>query len=296
MGTSESDVRAVFPGVEVAVSIASRLDTPAATRAEQAKMRGWITRCRDCDEAAVAGVRAERVPPTFRAHAASFAVVMDRPALEDTLGDGSRGVARATMHTALRSAKVGGLDAAAWLWAVSCRTLTDGPIPEHRRPNADEKRRCWGNVHDGLWHANTDRVLLVGADAKDLWRPDLTMEQVAGTVGVLWDRYVCMVVDNPMGIVRAQGGEKRRLARRLAGQLGVWREALGEVDGRKLEGVGRPVVPVTASMAKECVECRGEVDWIDRDGLGWCRGHRNERWMECRGLSPDHGVQQEMFG
>lgn len=286
MGGVEA-VMGVFPGAEVAVSIASRLDTPAATRSEQAKMRGWVTRCRDCDEAGIAGVRTERVPPEFRVTTASFAVVQDRPV--------AGGTARKLLMSSMRGAKVPGLDAAAWLHAVACRTVGEG-ADTTRRPNMEEKRRCWGNVHDGLWHANTDRVLLVGGDAKDLWRPDLTVEQLAGVVGVLWDRYVCMVVENPVAVLEAGAGERRAMARRIEQQLRTWSEVVVEDGGRMVEGAGRPMLPVTASMAVECVECRGAVDWVDRDGLGWCRTHRNDRWMKCRGLRPGHGDQGRLFG
>lgn len=287
------DVMGVFPGAEVAVSIASRIDAPAATRAEQAKMRGWMSRCRTCDDDGIAGERAERVPPTFPGLHAGFVVVMDRPVLEDV----GRGVGRGVAGTVLRSAfKANGLDvgAVAWTSTVACRTVGDDGL--HRRPNREEKKRCWGNVADAIWHANTDRVLLVGGNAKDLWRPDLTVEQLAGVVGVLWDRYVCMVIPNPAGVLEAAGGERRMLGRQINECVKTWRRVLDEDGGKMVEGAGRPMLPVTASMARECVECRGEVDWIDRDGLGWCRVHRNERWMGCRGLGPGHGDQGRLFG
>ena len=274
------------------VRVASRLDTPEATRAEQAKHRVAVKGCRECENAGVAGVRVERVPPAYPTRRASFAVVTDRPMLEDaTEGRAGSSAGPTLLAKAFKANKVPGADGAAWVTAVACRTMSDASIPEHRRPNAEEKKRCWGWCADGIWHANTDRVLLVGGDAKDLWRPDLTVEQLAGVVGVLWDRYVCMVVDNPMKFLALTGHKKRDAGRRLNEQVKQWGEVVDEDGGEVLEGASRPLLPVTRHMARECVECRGEVDWIDRDGIGWCRAHRNDRWMACRGLDTGHGGQ-----
>ena len=279
-----SDVQAAFPGAEVMVDVASRESVVDLTRGEQAKMRASVKKCRACDVDGVAGVReGDRLPPLYPVHRAPYVVVVGRLDAGKDIG---------LLRTAMRSAGLV-VDAAAWVPVVACRTVGDDGEP--RRANRAEKQNCWGHVVDGIWHANTDRVLLVGGDAKDLWRPDLTMQQASGLVGVLWDRFVCMVVDNPGGVLYAQGREKRDLARRLNEHMGVWREVVGEDEGQWVEGVDKPRIPVTRHMGLECVECRGEVDWMDRDGIGWCKGHRNERWMECRGFDPDHGVQGELL-
>lgn len=274
-------VQRVLPGTEVAVNIASRLGTVAATRGEQARHRAAVAGCRACDEAGVPGDRDVPAPPTYRVHHAPFVVVWGAG------GGQGGGLTRRLLWTAARSAGLI-VDAAAEVGVVACRGTG--------KPSDRERAMCWGNCADGIWHANTDRVLLVGEDAKNLWRPDIGIDALDGVVGVMWDRYVCMVVDDPAKMMVGARGARAAKAARLNGALKLWAQVVGDGGGVQVDQVGGPRLPVLDAMARECVECHGNVDWIDRDGLDWCRMHRNERWMQVRGLDAGHGVQEAMFG
>lgn len=287
MGDIEAAIRETFPGTTVHLSIESRMALPVESRVAQAKMRGMWAWCEACDgNREMDGLaRKSRVAPEFAVDC-RFVVV-----LPDTTRQ-----TRKLIETTMR--KVGiEVGRVSWVPVVGCEWGEAASPGATRHPCQAEIKTCAGNVADAIYTANTDHVLLVGGVGKDMWRPDFRrIADVAGRVGALWDRYVCMVIENPAGVMHLQGGAKREFATRLTRQMEGWKQVVDDGgEGVMVDGVR---MPVTALMARQCAEaeCRSEdVVVVDRDALGWCAVHRNERWMIGRGLTPDGGVQEGLF-
>lgn len=272
-GNVEVNVRAAFgPGVETVVDIGPRtVVSPAATMVDQTKIRGVVKACRGC------GARDAVDAPV----PASYPILNHRYAL--VVGKEMTPAERKLLVTAMRTAKMGDrpLEAAAVIPRVGCNV--------EGRPSREALAGCHGHVIDQLWAANTNYALLVGGAAKDLWRPDLTLGQIEGRVGVMWDRYVVMVVPSPEAILTMPGGRKKeeRIGVLMAG-LKVWRDVLEARITVDADDADDPQLkPVTGDMARDCVKCGRRAQEMDRDGLGWCRADWPEgrrRWREVRGV------------
>lgn len=272
-------VKAVFgAGVETLVDIGPRSTRPAAGIADQAKMRATVKACREC------GPDRAPVVPAYPILNHRFVMVMSSPMTEDD---------RRFLTTAFRNSGLGRMDDIAIVNRVACAG-TRG------RNSAEELRNCHGHAIDSMWQANADHVLLVGGAAKDLWRPDLTVDQLEGHVGVMWDRYVAMVVGSPAAVMSMSGGRlKEERNHRLLNALREWANVVkGAVRSGEADHDSDPfILPPAAHMAKTCVggKCQRRAMHMDRDGLGWCGGcweaGGKQGWRTARGVS----AQGEMF-
>jgi len=157
----------------------------------------------------------------------------------------------------------------AWGAVAGCRKDAIGP---------EMIAGCRENVRG--WLRGFETVLLVGT-AKELWRPDVTVQSLALseelTVGLWTDErhgnpqtWVVGVVSSPWTVFGhpephvAIGGMVRRLV--------AWQEVVGEVARGEM---GK----VLARMGRECASCGSrKVAYIDPDGLGWCNGHTETTW------------------
>jgi hypothetical protein len=274
-------IEAHFPGVEVAVDVHARSSTVAATAVDRVKAARQMERCYRCDDEGVAGERRRTTVGIYYPVEPEWVAVLP--------GDWTDRDMKLTGALGLTGVKV------ATVPRVGCVGRGED---EGRKPNKVELDNCYGNVHDAIWAAGCDYVVLVGRAALDLWRPDCSADQLHGKIGVLWDRYVVMGLRD-VRWARDSGNavERRMIAENTRDAARRWKEAVrGGGQGKMGNQWGSPLLPVTRHMAVECVECgSGAVDSIDRDALGWCREHRNARWMKVRGLAANHGVQEGLW-
>ena len=265
-----------FPGTQVAVEITARTSTVPATAVDRVKAAAAYKTCRRCEEDGIAGERNKIVAAPHYPTDARWVVVTPPGFTEQGWN-----IARAAGVIGDRTAVVPRL---------GCGLIG------RDRANAGEVERCYGNVADAIWAAGCDYVVLIGRDACEMWRSDLTVEQMDGTIGVLWDRYVVMGLRDMSWIAKTPNRvERKTLARGLEQNVARWVEAVGEREGRLLSTWAAPALPVTRYMATSCVKCGDGTRWIDRDGIGWCGTCRNNGWMKARGLPASHGVQEVMF-
>lgn len=280
-GNAETNVRIAFEGVEVAVEIGPRtMVSPMATLVDQTKVRAAVKGCRECDARGQVDAPTPAKLPLLNHR---YAVIVPRE---------MEPAERKTLVTAMRNAGLGDrpLEAVATIPRVGC----SGGMGT--RPGKDALAACHGHVADQLWAANTNYVLLIGGTGKDLWRPDLTMQQVQGRVGVLWDRYVTMVLPSPEAILALPGGRKKEeTIGVLMRGLRLWKEVL---DARIAVDADEPddphLRPVTGDMARDCVLCGRVAQEMDRDGLGWCRKDWTEgrrAWRVARGVIGRDGTE-----
>lgn len=282
-GNPETNIKIAFPGVETVVDIGPRTGVVAATMVEQTKQRATIRSCRACE-----------VAPGIVPSDPTYPILNHRFVIVGQLMTREQGK---WWQTAFRNA--GWRDQGTW---EAVATVTYPACAEDRRPTSEMLRECKGHAHDSIWHANTDYVLLVGGAAKDLWRPDLTVDQMVGKVGVMWDRYIAMVVPSPVAVMSMPGGKKKEAKNAaVLAALRTWKEVVqGSVRSGEADNEDEPfILPPTAYMARECVGdgCRRAVARMDRDGIGWCarcwEAGGKVGWRFARGVRVDG--QMEMF-
>lgn len=156
--------------------------------------------------------------------------------------------------------------AGAWGTVVGCKT--------DERPNMEQTVACEGHVQRWLTHLDGRLrkmpapipVLLVGAVAKDQWRPDCAMDRVAGQVGV-WEAggvaRLAMVVKDPRSIMEAPN--KSWLISEFLDCMETWKAVLSS-------WATGDATALLAKMGRACQGCGSvKVSWIDPDGIGFCR-------------------------
>lgn len=172
---------------------------------------------------------------------------------------------------------------AAWGSAVVCRPVD--PTGRTADPDTGSLVACRGKMLAGL--GNLQAVLLVGAAAVRVWRPDLTHERTTGNV-FLWT-----IPTEPPRIVLPTISPGRLLREKYC-QREMRDEMLADLRkfARVLAWVeqGRDI---RAMFGLKCVECGAkEVDYTDPDGCGWCAVHVDrkngkggiDRWAKARSV------------
>jgi hypothetical protein len=254
-----------WPGVETMIDLTPRrTEAPVGNARDRGHTRLNVLNCHDCNVQCVDGVRGEDNRQPMQWQPKTSTGVLPNSAAVVVIGPVEVWDAVRTTIRAERMRHV------AYIPLVACETFDEDQYRRH--PNDAERNNCMGHVTDQLWTANATGVLLVGRDAANVWRHDLTLERNAGTIGVLWGQFVTTIIDHPETVKSYRGkGEWTR----WKDQIHAFCEAVKSLE----EGSSSTWVESTS----RCVECgTGDVDWVDPDGLPWCKGHRNERWMDAR--------------
>ena len=261
-------INATWPGVQTMIDLRPRhTEAPVGNARDRGHTRIAVLNCTQCDDGCVSGKRGVgRTPMQWTArelHDESLQVLPPNAAKIVVIAPVD---AWEMVRITLRPMRPGHV---AYIPPVACE------LDSARWPNQAEVTNCMGHVLDQLWTANATGVLLVGRTATNLWRNDLVLARDAGKLGVLWGQYVTTAIEHPETVKTHRGGHG----------WAQWKAPIrGLVDAvAALDGGGDEAMRVWVESTRKCVECGGAgIDWIDPDGLAWCREHRNERWLEAR--------------
>ena len=162
-----------------------------------------------------------------------------------------------------------GLDEYEIAWVPATRWDQD-TIPPVSVQAANRKR-----MFEELAETGVSRVLLVGQVAMDAWRTDLPVVSWHGELGAWKGKWGVMGVLDPSEIVTRVEREEN-----VAGWV-----------GRRCGGAGK---------GGWCLS----VNWIDPDGIGWCKAHRElgekmwqlvrDRWAELEEREERENVDVEL--
>lgn len=167
-------------------------------------------------------------------------------------------------------------DDVGWVNTVQCWPQKDDG--ETRAPSINERLRCRENLERALMAFGSPWVLLVGAVALDSWRSDLKVTEFHGRAGIMDGRWVVGTTFHPAAALRT--ASLKAVIRR---DLEKW---VGVVEG----DASRHAAWLMEAKDRPCVRCDHPSVWVDDDGLGFCRAHRDRyrgqrmkeqaRWVE----------------
>lgn len=240
---------------------------PVLLARQRGRIRRQVVNCAACELRAGCSAPVAMSTPAPPSPRAVCSVVGEGPGPdEDRRGAPFVGKSGRVIRDMMRQA---GIDPemVAWMNVVSCypHTGEGGPQGKGKKPKApgeEHIRSCRMNLMGQLEAANSEYVLLVGATAMRMWRPDLTLTEHHGTVGV-WDhRYLVMPVFHPAGILRNPA-----LRLPLIEDVRKWAEVIGP-DG-DLDWLGT-----------SCIACGAGMRYMDPDGIAYCERH----WARYGGM------------
>lgn len=242
---------AAFPGAEVAIDWTppAPMKPDGLFKARKVTTRR-VTTCTDCELVENCTAPVSMTVPDLPIE---FAVMGEAPGpTEDKRGMPFVGKSGQLLRHQMLRAK---LDpkAAGWFNAVSCFPNTNGKV---KTPTKAEVLACRTNLLMQRNALHTRYILLVGATALAIFRPDLRIMKHHGRVFLWDDTYIVMPITHPAAALRNPALKK------------VIREDL-ERWGDIVDGYKEPLMAITYT----CVKCHENAVHMDRDGAGYCLEH-----------------------
>lgn len=254
-------------------------------------VRGRVLTCKACELRGQLPEGCRPLPPTPATTGPTgtrWGVMLDSPQMDAHEDPALIGRAERFLKICMEAAGIDP-DTIGWGHTVQCATGEEG-LPTRRHPAQHEIDRCRPLV-DG-WLGGMDAVLLAGRSALGQWRPDLTIENTRGLIG-MWEREdgtrrVVGVVRHPDSVLKS--GAKNEQRAELIVDLKRWVEVL---DLRGTTGEDEVGGWIVDRMGVACPECRhsanegiaDRVKWIDPDGIGWCQTHMVGTKIKPAGLT-----------
>lgn len=237
---------------------------PQALSSERRNARQVVSACKRCELRANCSAP---VPFSAPIGPVKFAVMGEAPgATEDKKGKPFVGKAGRLLRELMVRVGINPTTDAAWFNAASCFPNEKGKV---LTPKARHLQACHTNVLTQRIALHTPFILLVGAQAMSVFRPDLRIARHHGNIYVWDDTYIVMPIYHPAAALRGTPHIKRMIRTDLA----LWRDIYsGEL-------------PPLEHLPLTCAKCHEYIYDMDRDGVGYCKAHWTtfaDNWQTAR--------------